>query len=486
MKFSQEVNLMEKRGNLKGYSSDMKEKFVDVCNSNFFFYDPYKDLLINPITSKKFWPKSLQNIFSYSESSLKDRLNSKSPTAVQLEFALNRLATSKKRAYTLHYVFINNLKFIGLLIGGILAYFVDLYIGLALGLYLVYFDFNTYDKVNGVISQIQGGFMTSMLWQEKRKLYFFGSVFLLLGALTALYLLIDSLWLVFVFFVSQKFILVNPIVQFITSSVYRGSEIAINLEEEFEKQKEIDDFLDLYPSGLKLNEIDFYSDELCEFGEVEELSLSYETSGETYNRKHLFLYSNESIRSIDVENELYSDNVVQQILRLDNNNKVEFYFENIRNVPGSPYFVIAKEDFMSIYEFEGTNAKCVAKSFYDNRNVDCYIEYENGIKNGKMIEFHKNGEKHVECFFKDGLLLPQYYELKYEDGKPMMRGELRAIENRNPKHEDLYDPNSKFRIGIWEIFNNDGVLMKSVEYKLNGSKETIQEDNKKTMDYIWL
>lgn len=486
MEYNQSVYDMEKRGNLKSFSDDQKEEFIKTCNSHFFFYDPYKDLFINPITSKKYWPKTLQRVYSYSLSSLEEKLQSKLPTRELVDGSLDKLYSRKERAYILHYRIIRNLKFIGLILGGLLSYFIDLNLGLAIGLYLIYFDYNTFDKVNGVIDQIQSGFMTAFLWQKKRNLYFFGSLLLLLGSMVALFFFTKSIWIVIGVFIVQKFTLVNPIVQFIASAGYRGTEVAINLEKEYEKHSKEKDFLDKFPRGIKIKEIDFYDDILCEFEEVEELRISYETPEDEYGSRHLFVYSKEPIKKEDVDRVILSDNVADQLLRLDQNSKVEFYFEHIPGKAKTTYFVIAKEDFMSIHEFEGTNSRCIVKSFHDNGKIDNYQEYQDGIMHGKMIEFHDNGQKHLECDFENGLLLPGFYEWKYADGKIMMNGSLRKIDDRNPEQKDLYASNSDFRIGKWEIFEKDGSLIKSVEYKTDGERQTIKEDKEKSKNLIWL
>jgi antitoxin component YwqK of YwqJK toxin-antitoxin module len=486
MEFNQSIYYMEKRGNLKGFSDEQKEEFIKACNANFFFYDPYKDLLINPITSKKYWPKSLQRAFNYSNNSLEEKLSSKFPTKVQVDGSLDKLYSRNERAYILHYKIIRNLKYLGLILGGVLSYFIDFNLGLAVGLYLIYFDYNTFDKVNGVIDQIQSGFMTAMIWQKKRNLYFFGSLLLLLGSLVSLYLFTNSIYIVIGVFFAQKFILVNPTVQFIASAGYRGTEVAIKLEEEFEKQSKKNDFLDAFPKGIKIKEVEFYDDTLCEYEEVEELKIFYETPEDQYCSKHLFVYSKEPIKKENLDRVIMSDGVAKQLLRLDNDDRVEFYFEHIPNKPKTTYFVIAKEDFMSIHEFEGTNSRCIVKSFHDNGKIDSYQEYEDGIMHGKMIEFHNNGQEHLECDFENGLLLPSYYEWKYADGKTMMSGSLRKLDNRNPEQKDLYDPNSEFRIGKWEIFEEDGSLIKSVDYKPDGERQTIKEDKEKSKNLIWL
>jgi antitoxin component YwqK of YwqJK toxin-antitoxin module len=477
---------MEKQGNLKGFSDEQKEEFIKVCNANFFFYDPYKDLLINPITSKKYRPKLLQRAFNYSNNSFEEKLSSKFPTKAQVDGSFDKLYSRKERAYILHRRIFCNLKYLGLILGGVLLYFIDFNFGLAVGLYLIYFDYNIFDNVNGVIDHIQSEFMTAMIWQKKRNLYFFGSLLLILGSLVSLYLFTNSIYIVIGVFFAQKFFLVNPTVEFIASAYYRGTEVAIKLEEEFEKQSKKNDFLDAFPKGIKINEVKFYDDNLCEYEEVEELKIFYETPEDQYFSKHLFVYSKEPIEKENLDRVIMSDGIATQLLRLDNDDRVKFYFEHIPNKPETTYFVIAKEDFMSIHEFEGTNSRCIVKSFHNNGKIDSYQEYEDGIMHGKMIEFHDNGQKHLECDFENGLLLPFYYEWKFADGKIMMSGSLRNLDNQNPEQKDLYDPNSEFRIGKWEIFDEDGSLIKSVDYKADGERQTIKEDKEKAKNLIWL
>ena len=482
MKFNQSVYHMEKRGNLKGFSDEEKEEFMNSCNANFFFYDPYLDVFFNPITSKKYWPKTLQRIYKYSKKSLLEKLNSELPTKNQVDSTLDRLHLLKRFAFILQYTIICNLKYVGFILGGMISNFVEFELGLAIGLYLIYLDYNIFDKVNGVIDQIQSRYMAAIVWQKNRNLYFFGSLLIFIGSMTSLYLSTNSIWIVIGVSVAQKYLLINPIVQFIASVGYRGTEVANLLENEFEKHSKKNIFFNKNPKGIKVKEINFYNDKLCEYVEIEKLEIHYETAEGKYYSKHLFVYSKEPVKKKDIDKVLLSDYVLDELLRLDRDDMIEFYFQHLPDKPKTTYFVIAKEDFMSIHEFEGTYAKCILKSYHENGKVNDYQEYETGIKHGKMIEYHDNGQKHLECDFFNGLLKPQSFEWHYEDGTIMMKGTLRKVNNKNPEQKDLYNPNSEFRIGVWEIFDKDGSLIKSVEYKADGVKETIKGDR----DLVWL
>ena len=63
---------------------------------------------------------------------------------------------------------------------------------------------------------------------------------------------------------------------------------------------------------------------------------------------------------------------------------------------------------------------------------------------------------------------------------------MRKIDDRNPEPNAFHDPNSDFRIGIWEIFEEDGSLIKSVDYKTDGERQTIKEVEEKYKGFVWL
>jgi len=485
MDYNQSVYYMEKRGNLIGLSDEQKDEFVNLCESNFLFYDPYKDFLINPITSKKYRPNSLQRLYVDSQKTFEQKIKSELPTKEQVDKATEKLYSRKKRAFILQSL-IGNFKYLGLIVGSLLGYFVDLKLGIAVGLYLIYWDYNTFDKVNGVINQIQSSFMTSLLWQHKRNLYFFGSQIILILSFISLYFYSQSLWLVAGIFLAQKWMLVNPTIQFIASVSFRGTEIVIQLKEEYQKQSKDINYVREDPKGIKIERINFYGDNLCEYEEIEDLEIGYNTVNDDFCSKSLFIYSKELIKKVEIENIVSEDYFSDELLRLENENLVEFYFERIPNRPESSYLVIAKEDFLRVYQFEGTYSHNILKSYYANGNVDNYQEYQHGIMHGLLKEYHDNGAIHFECSFDKGLLVPGKYSWKYDSGNIMFLGALRKKENESPERKDLYDPNSEFRIGIWEFFDEDGNIMKSVNYLNNGEKEIISWSIAESETPIWI
>lgn len=55
------------------------------------------------------------------------------------------------------------------------------------------------------------------------------------------------------------------------------------------------------------------------------------------------------------------------------------------------------------------------RQWYDNGNkhIECY--FENGIREGEYHEYYENGNKHIECYFKNGIRNGKYQEC-YENG----------------------------------------------------------------------
>lgn len=235
-KTHQSINYLVNRGNLKGFSEDENIDFIDHISAVYYFYDPYKDVFINPIASKTIWPKTLQSLYLNSKSSLSEKLDwHYPPTQLEIENSLKNIYSLKKRAYGLLSV-IRIFKYLGLVLGVVFSYFVDIKLGLAVGLYLIYFDYNTFDKINGVISQVQNIFLTSIKWQKNSNLYFFGPIVIITLSLICLYFYINSIWLVIAIFFAQKWFIMNPLIRMITSTGYRGTEIVAMLEQVYQKQ----------------------------------------------------------------------------------------------------------------------------------------------------------------------------------------------------------------------------------------------------------
>jgi antitoxin component YwqK of YwqJK toxin-antitoxin module len=479
---------MEKISDIIDFSKIENEKFMSRCNASFFFHDPYWDVLFNPITLKKYNTKKLQSVFRDSRSTFENLISSRFPTKSQVDSSLDRLYSQKEKANNLYYFLIKNLKYFGLFIGLLFYYFIDFNLCIALVLFLLYLEFSIFLKLN--VKNINNPIVHiyPISWIKNRNIYNFVSLLFFIGSIACLYFYINSIWVITSFIIFQHYCFVKPIVKYISSSEYRGTEIALKFEKQFENI-ENNDFVKCNYKKIKIKRIDrqFYFDKICKYEQLEELSIKYEKAEEELCSKFLFIYSKEPLKMLDIKKLIFSEIIYYNLNRLDIDDRVEFYFLPLPGKPKSSYLVIAKNDFMSIYNFEGSYSNCILKSYNnDNDILTDYIEYKFGIKHGKSIEYHKNGQKHFECIYEKGLLVPNSYEWYYEDGTLMMQGALRKVNYNYPDTKDLYLKNSEFRIGVWKFFDKDGSLIKSVDYQLCGKIETIEENSKKSNNLLWL
>lgn len=501
------VSLLEKRGNLKGFSDEQKEDFINTCKSFFVFYDPYKDLLINPISSKTYYPKTLQRLYLDSKINLEKKLMFKLPSDEEIEEAQKKLYSRKRLAYIIQEV-IKYLKLLGLITICVLGYYVDYRLGLSIGLYLIYFDFNMFDNVNGLIGRIESPLMTSIFWQKKRNLYFFGSFFILLTSFVFLYLYTESIWVPAAILIIQKWLLVNPVTQFITSSFFRGNKLIDLLKEEHINQVKCAEFLDENPLGIKINEIIF---EKTEYGFYEQYRIWYETVNNDSCPVNLLIYSKKRETLLKENQDLLDSLPVDDYFQikplmtdtqfgilfpqekllttlewLESSPFADFYFENITNNPAFSYFLISKDSDDFLFEFddkdiiEGSFSNNIKKCYHENGQLSSTAKYKNGIQEGDYKWYHETGELMFECMYKNGCIVPGNILIKHKNGTKNITGALREKNGEFPKEKELYPGNpehdSEFRIGVWKNFDENGNLLQSVHYKENGEMEILFND----------
>ena len=237
MDFHLSIYFMEQRGDLlKEFSTDNKYEFMNLCNSNFLFYDPYESLFINPFTFKTYNPKTLQKQYLASKIRFNDMIKFGMPSKDQLEMAIEKLDKQNKKAYIIDSI-IRSFKYFGIIIGIILMYFVNFYLGLTIGFYIIYIDYHVFDSTNRVNAHIESEFLCAPIWLKKRNLYFATSLVLFICHFVTLALYVKSGWIILVIFVVQKWLFTNPLIRYIVSGYFRASQLKSELEEEYDKQE---------------------------------------------------------------------------------------------------------------------------------------------------------------------------------------------------------------------------------------------------------
>lgn len=228
------IQLLQKRGNLKGFAEEEKQRFAKQLLQHFFFYDPYKDDIINPVRNKRYWAKSLQRLFLNNLESFKSKMDWRLPTEKEWKQEVEKLHLKKVRAFNFRKV-VSYFKWLGLILGSVIAVYVELYLGIAIGLYLVYLDYNIFEKVSGVTARVQGEFVVSQKWRENNKLYFFGSLFLLIVFAGAVYMYTKSIGMVVLVLIANRFLVVGPVVKGLCSSVFKGTVMVAEMDDLFKE-----------------------------------------------------------------------------------------------------------------------------------------------------------------------------------------------------------------------------------------------------------
>lgn len=493
MDFNQSIYYLEKRGNLKGLSEEEKEDLINLCEKSYFFYDPYKNVFINPFNKKSITPKAIQSAFQKDKYGLTDQLNYQLPVELNYQKTIVRIIKNHSRAILVQNIF-SYFKWIGLIVGIFIGFFVDPFFGLALGFYLIHIDYNLYDSVNGIKDQIQGGFGTTLQWKQKRYFYFFGSIVLLLLSLIFFYFYVNSFLIPIIFFVFQKWLIFNPLIRWISSSNFQGTEIIYEIEKNYEKEKipadlkeEIKESITkesvgiksskiIYPIFLKLYDVEFYSDIIDDDSYGQQLDLNYDTNLKQQNTVNIIVRSKKSITLKLLNNYINSPVFLKQFKIFVENPLVEFIYSFIKTEDPNSYFIVSKGDFYSIYSFEGDYSNNILRSFHSNGQVDCYSEYSMGAKNGLYREFFENGILHFQSEFSEGALVEGEKIWYHENGTIMMRGNIKHKEKDLAVQPDLYNPDSNKRIGLWEKFDNQGNRIKSVRY-FDGSEKEVEYES---------
>ena len=182
-----------------------------------------------------------------------------------------------------------------------------------------------------------------------------------------------------------------------------------------------------------------------------------------------------------------NEKLVEKLTLIHNAPLSEFYFENIPNeviVAGKilsnkkfPYYVITK-NLISDDKYEGTFSKTIYKSFHDSGNIYEESEYKDGLKHGKSKTTHDNGQIEMELEFKNDLLITKNIVLYHKNGKTQVMGAFKNVEGVNPCWKEFYIIDSKFKTGIWNLYKENGKLIKSVNYEDNGEIKILFQDDK--------
>ena len=506
------VYYLQEKGHLRGFTDEETEEIVNLCNENFFFYDPYEDVFYNPILRKWYWSITIQSDFKREKNLLLKKLNCHTPTLIEFQKAKNRLGYWLGPNYKMYRLF-RSFKWIGIVVGILIGYLLNYYLGFAIGFYLIYLDYNFYDSTNRLIENVQTGFICAIDWKKNKQQYYAKVIILLICSLVFIYLYSNSIIATVAFFIVHKWVFFNPIVKKSCSIMFRGHDLAIEFEKCYELEKKKDDFIKKHPNGLSIKDVEFEGEYICEIDETEELFLHYETI-DNDSSVRVLLRSKKTINPEILKDYFNSDEFLKNLRRFIENSNIEFIFHRIKSDDPSSYVVITNNALFSKENlFEGDYNHNIVKEFdydgqvqrkseytmgiqngiteqfYDNGNLMYSFEYYMGVRNGFQKDYFENGTLEFQCEYLDGVLVEGQKIWYYDNGNIRMRGSIRHKKDDFALNSDMYLPDSDKRIGLWERFDLNGQLIKSVRYFPDKEKEVVFDitvNTDKTEESTWL
>lgn len=463
------LNIIVKKGLLWKLDYAQKVEFLNLCSINYFFYDPFKNSFINPISLKEYKIKYLEDIYLESKTSFaeiidfdffkNDLENTKSRKPIE-----NITGLVKKVNYTKNFIAILNTS---LIIGLGISLFINLNLSPIIGFYFLYINYilndniNYYKKIDSKEKIIKSKIISNL-------------IYLILFYFTYKYY--GTFWILLIIFSVHKLIL-NLLTPIINSIFYQGDFFFKQFKDEFEDDK---------TNKCRLKNSD---ETLCIHTDVEELKILIDFGVEEEKIEYnLFLFSNEPYYREQILDLIKSKKFFYEMKLFKDNEFSEFFYKKISNLNENIFIIVSKPEhiYFDLYHFEGDYSLNKLVSYHDNGEVEEYKEYKYGVKNGTFIEYFENGVIHFKCIFENGFVVPDYFVWYHDNGGIMLKGALRELKFQKPLMPDFYDKYSEFRIGSWEFFDKDGVLIKSVDYKENGEKLITYETENKENVPIWL
>lgn len=207
---------------------------------------------------------------------------------------------------------------------------------------------------------------------------------------------------------------------------------------------------------------------------------SIKSSGLLYKNKPSGLWINFDKSGNEILHSYYTDGILDSVKEMDFNNVENIFQLDDKNIPDiidlnkenplSPNLSIL--DTMSLIK----NGKYTQ---YFDSGMYLVEHYSENILNGKYTLFFDNGRKYIERTIVNGnvdtltlqydnlgLLVAQYYEFIDSNRRIFKNGDYTSFHfNGEIKEKGLFV--SGYRYGIWEEFNDSGIKIKEVSYKVD-------------------
>ncbi len=143
------IKYLTKGGHLKLMELNDQIEFVEACAKNYYFFDPFKNLFVNPFLNKRIKPLRLEILFYYDgKEQFNKLLSSETLTLKQVDRTVEKIhydaAIAKLVGICLSYF-----KWIGFILIASSFFSEKQFVILTVGLYFVYLDYTIFDSYYG-------------------------------------------------------------------------------------------------------------------------------------------------------------------------------------------------------------------------------------------------------------------------------------------------------------------------------------------------
>lgn len=176
------------------------EEFASIMLTHNFIYNPYKDVFYNPFYNISYSSSFLLKLFPDNLIAYLDEKHTDKISYELLEKNIKKMDRLSNIYFFIYKVLVfSKLNWIGFFGGIIIAIFLNIYLGFAIGFYLCYLDIGTFSNVNYKISTIELIYLAAPKWSTNRTFYLISSFLMLVSSIVCLGIYSKSLIIPIVF-----------------------------------------------------------------------------------------------------------------------------------------------------------------------------------------------------------------------------------------------------------------------------------------------
>jgi len=463
--------------------------------SNQFYFDPYIDVIHNPLTNQKFSFKKLLWEFEYDE--CKTAFNKAAFSEMEISFESFK-STTKLKWYWLKNL--NRLFSLLIIIGPILGFIISTVsysAAILSSLSLIYFSVAIFDLRNGVRAVVEASSWLHCvpIWIKYRNLFFFLNWLMLITLLITSYLITDKWYIPLVIYVVSNWLIINPFIRTYSSHKFKVFEIISDFEEILDDIQTKELFQKSNPSGIKMAWHDNYGD-ICEHDKCEIVALSFETAPEESRSAHVIVNSKIPVPESSLNRMIHNEDFLARLRKLMNEDLKEFFFDSLydsdREDSEIPVAVFKKDPsyeygdiIWGIGSSETLEENSNRMNVFSGDDLKFVINFKDGYRHGSYVEYYQNGKTpFLEAQYAEGLICDGKITIFHENGSVMLSGSLKSRKHKSISEDDFFNPGSEMRIGEWKYYDEEGNVKVIKRYHANKEIDTLLDESEGNLNWI--